>query len=133
MNAKEMAVSPEFWNGFRLSTAKTIQGIALKNAGIWQKRKPAMSEAQKIADKFRADGSGEATVIKALRLLAAVESGGFNIGDRVRKKGEKGQWHGRIVGFYSTEITPIGYAVESERETGSVQIYPTSALEKYDE
>ena len=56
----------------------------------------------------------------------------FKYGDRVRKKGDKGQWHGCVVGFYSTDITPIGYAVESERETGSVQIYPEKALVKYD-
>lgn len=48
-------------------------------------------------------------------------------GDRVTKiRGS--QWTGRIVGFYSTELTPIGYAVESETERGSVQIYPEAAL-----
>lgn len=53
--------------------------------------------------------------------------GKFGLGDRVRKtKGSS--WQGRVVGFYSTELTPIGYAVESEREPGSVQIYPESAL-----
>ena len=52
----------------------------------------------------------------------------FRIGDRVRKiKGSS--WHGRIVGTYSTTLTPEGYAVESEREPGSVQIYPATALE----
>lgn len=52
----------------------------------------------------------------------------FNIGDRVRKiKGSS--WQGKIVGTYSTELTPEGYAVESERERGSVQIYPAAALE----
>lgn len=52
----------------------------------------------------------------------------FKLGDRVCKiKGS--QWHGIIVGTYSTELTPIGYCVESEREKGSVQIYPESALE----
>lgn len=35
-----------------------------------------------------------------------------------------------MVGEYSTELTPEGYAVESEREPGSVQIYPASALER---
>ena len=57
----------------------------------------------------------------------------FKYGDRVRKKGDKGQWHGCIVGFYSTLITPKGYCVESERETGSVQIYPENALEEFKE
>jgi hypothetical protein len=47
---------------------------------------------------------------------------------RVRKKFGS-SWHGRIVGVYRTANTPVGYAVESEREPGSVQIYPASALE----
>lgn len=52
----------------------------------------------------------------------------FRAGDRVRKtKGSS--WQGRVVGFYSTDLTPVGYAVESEREPGSVQIYPERALE----
>lgn len=52
----------------------------------------------------------------------------FQIGQNVRKiKGSS--WQGRVVGFYSTKLTPIGYAVESEREPGSVQIYPEAALE----
>jgi dihydrofolate reductase (trimethoprim resistance protein) len=53
----------------------------------------------------------------------------FAIGDTVRKtKGS--QWHGKIVGTYSTTLTPEGYAVESSTEHGSVQIYPAAALEK---
>jgi hypothetical protein len=62
--------------------------------------------------------------------LTAIEAahGPFKLGDRVRKtKGSS--WQGRIVGTYSTTLTPVGYAVESEREPGSVQIYPVSALE----
>jgi len=52
----------------------------------------------------------------------------FKLGDKVRKiKGS--QWHGYVVGTYSTELTPEGYAVESSTERGSVQIYPSSALE----
>lgn len=52
----------------------------------------------------------------------------FRIGDRVRKtKGSR--WQGKVVGTYSTSLTPEGYAVESETEIGSVQIYPVSALE----
>lgn len=56
----------------------------------------------------------------------------FKIGDRVRKiKGSR--WNGKVVGEYSTELTPEGYCVESQTETGSVQIYPASALEKVNE
>ena len=52
----------------------------------------------------------------------------FRIGDKVRKV-RGSQWHGKIVGTYSTELTPEGYAVESKYEIGSVQIYPVQALE----
>lgn len=51
----------------------------------------------------------------------------FELGQRVTKS-KGSQWTGRIVGFYSTDLTPIGYAVESETEKGSVQIYPEVAL-----
>ena len=53
----------------------------------------------------------------------------FQLGDTVKKiKGS--QWHGTVVGTYSTTLTPEGYAVESSTEHGSVQIYPAAALEK---
>lgn len=52
----------------------------------------------------------------------------FQRGDLVRKKSGS-QWEGRVVGAYSTELTPEGYAVESSTHKGSVQIYPASALE----
>jgi hypothetical protein len=52
----------------------------------------------------------------------------FKLGDSV-KKVSGSQWHGIIVGTYSTELTPEGYAVESDTEKGSVQIYPAKALE----
>lgn len=52
----------------------------------------------------------------------------FQLGDHVRKtKGS--QWKGLVVGTYSTTLTPEGYAVESDTEKGSVQIYPAGALE----
>lgn len=53
----------------------------------------------------------------------------FGLGDRVRKK-SGAAWQGRIVGWYSTRLTPEGYAVESEAHPGSVQIYPVAALER---
>lgn len=52
----------------------------------------------------------------------------FNFGDKVRKK-KGSMWSGKVVGWYSTELTPEGYAVESSTEKGSVQIYPVAALE----
>jgi hypothetical protein len=52
----------------------------------------------------------------------------FKLGDTV-KKTSGSMWHGTIVGTYSTDLTPEGYAVESWTEKGSVQIYPAKALE----
>lgn len=52
-------------------------------------------------------------------------------GDRVRKKSGS-EWQGRVVGQYSTALTPEGYAVESETHRCSVQIYPAKALELVD-
>lgn len=50
------------------------------------------------------------------------------LGTTVHKVGGA-QWSGKVVGFYSTALTPVGYAVESIAEPGSVQIYPEKALE----
>jgi dihydrofolate reductase (trimethoprim resistance protein) len=52
----------------------------------------------------------------------------FSLGDLVYKK-SGAAWEGRVVGTYSTELTPEGYAVESSIHKGSVQIYPAAALE----
>ena len=49
-------------------------------------------------------------------------------GTRV-KKIRGSQWHGQVVGYYSSSLTDVGYAVESAFAKGSVQIYPESALE----
>lgn len=52
----------------------------------------------------------------------------FKLGDCVCKtKGS--EWAGRIVGTYSTDLTPEGYCVENIYHPGSVQIYPATALE----
>jgi len=53
----------------------------------------------------------------------------FQLGDTVTKISGS-MWSGRIVGWYATELTPEGYAVESAWHGGSVQIYPASALRK---
>ena len=55
----------------------------------------------------------------------------FNLGDLVTKtKGS--EWTGRVVGYYSTALTPVGVCVESAAHKGSVQIYPESAFEAFD-
>jgi len=53
----------------------------------------------------------------------------FDLGETVTKKSGS-SWTGKVVGFYTTDLTPEGYAVESATEKGSVQIYPVKALEK---
>ena len=53
----------------------------------------------------------------------------FTLGDYVRKKSGS-EWEGVVVGWYSTTLTPEGYAIESSTHKGSVQIYPAAALEK---
>jgi hypothetical protein len=52
----------------------------------------------------------------------------FNEHDFVRKTSGS-WWEGRVVGFYSTEQSPDGVAVQLDRPMGPVQIYPASALE----
>ncbi len=54
--------------------------------------------------------------------------GKFSMGDLV-KKSTGSEWEGRVVGWYSTEQTKEGYAVESSAHRNSVQIYPVTALE----
>lgn len=52
----------------------------------------------------------------------------WKIGDTVQKKQGPQHWRGKVVGYYSTEKTPIGYSVESAFEKGSVQVWPEAAL-----
>ena len=49
------------------------------------------------------------------------------MGQRVTKtKGNPWRW--RVVGYYSTDLTPEGYVVESENEPGWLQLYAVGAL-----
>ncbi|SFM96969.1 R67 dihydrofolate reductase [Methylobacterium pseudosasicola] len=69
-----------------------------------------------LVPAFRPDGTG------------GRDQTGIQLGARVRKtKGSS--WQGVVVGYYATALTPRGVCVESEREPGSVQIYPIAALE----
>jgi len=65
--------------------------------------------------------------IKTLFDLLAIANA-MPLGSRVRKT-RGSSWQGHVVGYYRTALTPNGVCVESEREIGSVQIYPVSALE----
>ena len=59
--------------------------------------------------------------------------GSFVFGNKVEKKSGS-WWEGNIVGWYSTEQTPVGYAVQlSSKLNGAVQIYPESALKRYEQ
>lgn len=51
----------------------------------------------------------------------------FQMGDYAAKKG-RASWRGKIVGWYRTDLTSLGYAIESYFEPGSVQIYPEAAI-----
>jgi hypothetical protein len=57
------------------------------------------------------------------------ESRGWRHDEGFRRKGSN--WHGTVVGYYATKLTPKGVAVESDYEEGSVQIYPAHALESW--
>lgn len=69
-------------------------------------------------------------LLRELLRQFAQRAGGahFSFGERVRKR-SGAQWSGRVVGWYCTALTPVGYAVESDAHAGSVQIYPATALE----
>jgi hypothetical protein len=54
----------------------------------------------------------------------------FRMGESVAKKG-RASWRGKIVGWYRTDLTDLGYAIESHFEPGSVQIYPQTAIERW--
>lgn len=73
-------------------------------------------------------------VVRALRFSTPAQAEPvalWPVGTLVRKR-SGGQWHGRICGYYTTDLTTEGYAVESLREPGSVQIYPRKALELWE-
>lgn len=78
------------------------------------------------AAKAAAQADYDARILSALA-HPALPGGKFALGDRVTKV-RGSSWTGRVVGFYSTTLTPIGYNIESENEPGSVQLYPETAL-----
>lgn len=74
---------------------------------------------------LEADGH---SVVSLAPIAQTAPQGKFRMGDLV-KKSTGSEWVGRVVGWYSTEQTPEGYAVESSAHRNSVQIYPAKALE----
>lgn len=65
-------------------------------------------------------------------IFTAPELWKFKLGDHVYKK-RGSNWQGFVVGYYSTDLTPEGYCVESDSHPGSVQIYPGGALAEVQE
>lgn len=55
----------------------------------------------------------------------------FAFGSFAKKKG-KADWRGRICGWYRTDMTPLGYVIESAYHFGSVQLYPATGIEPWD-
>lgn len=87
----------------------------------------AWTKVEKIRAKQAAKPTGSALPIAYPPSPTVTEACKFRLGERVTKtKGSS--WTGRVVGFYSTALTPAGCCVESETETGSVQLYPEAAL-----
>jgi len=72
--------------------------------------------------------SGYVVPFYAAPIAQTAPQGKFRMGDLV-KKSTGSEWVGRVVGWYSTEQTKEGYAVESSAHRNSVQIYPAKALE----
>lgn len=74
----------------------------------------------------------EIEVARLSDLLGVFAGFKHSMGETLTKK-KGSSWTGEIVGFYSTDFTPEGYAIESATETGSVQIYPIAALDVCEE
>lgn len=88
---------------------------------------PGSIFSERIPDPDCSEAAARITALEAECERLRALPGPFDMGDRVEKiKGSC--WRGKVVGFYSTKYTPVGYAVESENEPGSVQIYPAAAL-----
>lgn len=68
--------------------------------------------------------------LSRMRAGPAPEGARWQLGDTVAKR-RGSSWRGRVVGFYATANTPIGYAVESYYEPGSVQVWPEAALQDW--
>lgn len=74
------------------------------------------------------DCVSEPLFLRAAPIAQTAPQGKFRMGDLV-KKSTGSEWEGRVVGWYRTEQTAEGYAVESSAHRNSVQIYPAKALE----
>lgn len=91
------------------------------------RRQEAQERVLKIRGSLDTPGF-EACVEAELALM----QGKYILNQRL-KKTKGSSWRGRVCGYYSTTLTPVGYCIESENEPGSVQLYPETALEPMDD
>lgn len=121
-------IDPNSWAVMDSYLAETKRKYRGQNVG-WPAdqfhHKESMAKARAILDLFP-QVTGTPEVTEAMQWPDQ-----WPLGTRVRKR-KGSSWQGHVVGYYSTHLTPCGYAVESEREPGSVQIYPKAALEALD-
>lgn len=95
----------------------TTPATPVETVSRWLERGTTVMPSSEVRDAI-------AAIVKAERERAGRK---FQTGQRVTKiKGSS--WTGPVVGSYSTVLTPVGYCVESEKEPGSVQVYPEAAL-----
>lgn len=109
--------------------AAQIRECRYANCTLWLVRPHQALPDDRPKDEMAMSMSETAAKYVPMNLLPASHIT-FRLGQRVRKK-SGGAWHGAVVGWYRTALTPEGYAVESAYEPGSVQIYPASALEPW--
>lgn len=117
--------------------SRTYPALPMVDVALGRLHRFVQERASKLPDAFKQDVEAiELWIERASGVLNATTTQdafprthtAFRLGQRVRKtKGSR--WQGRVVGWYSTALTPEGYAVESDTELGSVQIYPATALE----
>jgi hypothetical protein len=72
-----------------------------------------------------------AEFIKDINAVLAKHGWILQLGDTVEKP-LKANWSGEVTGIYFGKFTDEGYAVESDKHEGVVQIYPVKALNKTD-
>jgi hypothetical protein len=89
------------------------------------------AERQSVAEELArllSQSNRDIRQLNAAPIAQTAPQGKFRMGDLV-KKSSGSEWEGRVVGYYRTEQTQEGYAVESSAHRNSVQIYPAKALE----
>jgi len=104
---------------------------AREDLAIWKRRalesEQKVRQQEQIIDHLTLEAQGETRMGEPV-IPQTAPQGKFRMGDLV-KKSTGSEWIGRVVGWYSTEQTKEGYAVESSAHRNSVQIYPAKALE----